>query len=179
MKYFNTILIASILSAFLAEIGASESGDFMELVHEKARIKADIEETKIKPTAGQLIASVPVKPTQTPKEAVIGPTETATVSPPASKPKKKEEKVDESVDEEPKKNGSSSKDPKKKDKKKISGTSDSTDSEDYNKSKNDGSDELPKRLFRPRFRAENSADSIKHSSVIVALAVSLIGFYFI
>lgn len=176
MNYLNLISIISVLSAFLVRINASESGEFLELAIEKARIKANLEEIKVKPTPGQVIISVPIKPTQT--EVVEQPEihQLATTTP---KPKKKDEKVvEESVDEEPKKN----EDGKKKNidnKKKSSGSSGSGDSNDHKKSKDDGSTELPKRLFRPRFRAESSAESISSSSILITLCISLFGLLFI
>lgn len=185
MNYLNILSFISILSALL--INASESGDFTELVEEKARIKADLEEMKAKPTPGQLIFSAPTKPVA-PVEAAgneepeIRIMATATAAPRASKPKnKKEEKHDESVDEEVKKEEDPKKkekvDPKKK-KPSNSSSSESSDSDDHKKTKKsveDGSDELPKRLFRPRFRAESSADSIKSSYIMITLAISLLG----
>ena len=156
----------------------------MELVEEKARIKADFDETKIKPTPGQLIVSVPIKPIRaaaedSPESPQIV---TPTISPRTSKPQRKDVKIEESVDNEVREEDSKKKgkvDPKKKKSSSSSDSSAHSDSDDYKKSKNDGSDELPKRLFRPRFRAENSADSIKSSSIGIAVVISLIGLYFI
>lgn len=52
-----------------------------------------------------------------------------------------------------------------------------------NKKKYSGADDedgpLPKRLFRPRFRAESSADSISTSATILTFAIALITLAFI
>lgn len=152
-------------------IKSTESGEFYNYLElEKAQIR-NKEPPKVSP--GQIIAAVaPVtttaaiiqerrveetaapKPTPTIEEKKVKPTQTASTD---EKTKPKKEKPEGSSDggKEKKKNSSQDQD----------------EDDDINK--------LPKRLFRPRFRAESSAESISISSVLLTLAISLVTVLFI
>ena len=156
-------------------IKGTESGDYYNhLELEKALIR-NKEPPKANP--GQIIAAVssissiiaptttqnrPTLDKSTPASEEIKPKPTQTTSPVNDKNKPKKDKPD----------GSSSGGGKDgKEKKKPSSSQDQDDDDDINK--------LPKRLFRPRFRAESSADSVSTSSTLFTLAISFIMILFI
>jgi hypothetical protein len=179
MKPFGIISI--FLALFSSVIRASQSDDFINLMEEKARIKAEAEANS-KPTPGQLIFApssvVPKQPTATPTKVVQAAIEEIKTTPnsdrksrKSKKEEREEEKSDGSDDEE------TTKEPKKKPTKKDKKISKSEYNDD-----NDDENELPKRLFRPRFRAENSADALKSFSVstlLATLSISLLAICFI
>lgn len=190
----------TIIFLILSIVHAGESVDFNKLAEEKARIKAEnndeastVHSGNIKPTPGQLIFenTLRVTPTsETEVKSVINPTPTAQSgnSPKSGdqKKQKKKEKKQSEVDnnnddddndindeEEDKPSNSSSSDKKNnKGRKKKSSDPDSSSSDTKD------SEELPKRLFRPRFRAESSAESLK-ISILITISLSSIGLLFI
>lgn len=191
----KTIGIVSLFFALLSVILSSESGDYNELMEEKARIKAIIE---TKPTPGRVIfVAHSVEPKMPPSatkvaaefEAVeaVEATATPTHEPKPRKSKKddhqdekKKEKDDESEEEEEEKSVSKKKKEtrilNKKGKKSSSSESNESDEEQ------DNVNGLPKRLFRPRFRADSSADTVKmfsSTTFLMALSISLLAVYFI
>lgn len=183
MKLFGTL---SIFFVLLSTVLSSESGDFQDLIEEKARIKAEIE---TKPSPGHVIfAAVSVttklKPSATKviEEANVSSTPTPTPQP---KPKQsnrddhngKDQELDD--EEEEIQVSKKKKDTRKSNKKDKKSSSDSKDSDDEG---SDDVNELPKRLFRPRFRAESSANTIKmfsSTTLFVTLSISLMAVYLI
>lgn len=189
MKPFS---ILSILFVLVSTVLSSESGEFNELMQEKARIKAEIE---TKPSPGEVIFaahSVVSKATPSATKVVEA---VEVVATPTSEPKPRKSKKDEHKDEKEKEKADESDgdedeeekqvSKKKKDNRKISkkdkksSSSESNDSDDEEKDDVNG---LPKRLFRPRFRADSSANTIKmffSTTLIITLSISLIAFYLI
>jgi outer membrane biosynthesis protein TonB len=188
----KTIGIVSLFFALLSVILSSESGDYNELMEEKARIKAIIE---TKPTPGRVIfvahsvePKMPLSATKVAAEfEAVEATATPTHEPKPRKSKKddhqdekKKEKDDESEEEEEEKSVSKKKKEtritNKKGKKSSSSESNESDEEQ------DNVNGLPKRLFRPRFRADSSADTVKmfsSTTFLIALSISLLAVYFI
>ena len=182
MKAFGILSIFFVL--FTTGL-SSESGEFQDLIAEKAKIKAEIE-TKSPP--GQVIfAAQSVTPKLTPSATkVIEAVEIVATPTPEPKPRKSKrddhhEKDQESDDEEEEKPVSK----QKKDNRRKSNKKDKKSSSESNESDDEGTDdvdELPKRLFRPRFRAESSANAIKmfsSTTLLVTLSISLMAVYLI
>lgn len=151
--------ILSLLFALISMVRGSYSDEFDNLALEKARIR----EEGSKATPGQVIHSASTSSTIPAPTSIQfsapahEPTET-------SKPVKKDKR--ESKDE-----GSDDDKPSKKNKivnkkKKYSGSDDE-----------DGA--LPKRLFRPRFRAESSASVVSTSATLLTFTIALITLVFI
>ena len=183
MKTFG---IFSIFLTILSAVNASESYDFNILIEEKAKIRAELEIVS-KPSPGQLIfavtSTVPKVPFASPTtsnaiEAVAETKPTPTTESKPRKSKKDEREKEEESDEEDKSTVSKKTKDTRKSVKKNKKSSNDTETED-----NDADDdELPKRLFRPRFRAENSADTLKaftYPALLITLSVSLMTGFFI
>lgn len=180
MKSFG---IFSIVVVLISTVLASESGDLNNLLEEKAKIKAEAEINNAKPTPGQLIHVGPNVSAKAPAATKVEAAEIIskpTVDPKPRKSKKddhKDDNEDETADEDEKNTKKQGKDvpkPGKKGKKSSNSFVSEDDSGDSN--------ELPKRLFRPRFRANNSAYAVKvfsSSTLFITLSVTFAAFFFI
>lgn len=184
IKIFQNVIIPLIL-IFITIACAGESVDFNRLAEEKARIKAanNPDHPAGKPTPGQLIFSKTVAPTPT-IQSEVKKVATPSPSPQQRKSRKSDQKKNpkQDQDEEDKRQDKENKSEDSKSKQsEEKSQSDNKNTNTKNKKKSSGSsdnsddtEELPKRLFRPRFRAESSAESLKYS-IIITLSLSLLG----
>lgn len=132
---------------------ASDTGDFYE---EKANGNG-----QNAPTAGQVIfvaSNIPKLTQPTATEAPEAPSKPVATSKPSSNETPSKSKKEEEVKEDTK--------PRKNPPKKGGKSPSPADNEDE-------TNELPKRLFRPRFRAESSAEALKYSIVPIFISVLL------
>ena len=145
---------------------ASDSGDVVETETgiEKSRVKAGDDSnknTKPSPTAGQLIFSSGPLPTNTHEPE----NENSTV--PDKKPTNSTEDKNVKKDNKSNNDGNDGDTGKKNEKKKTA-----TETVDSN---SDDSEIPPKRVFRPRFRAESSAQTLKSTIIpLLILPITLI-----
>lgn len=158
MKIFG--LISLLMMILIPLIKSTDSDDFYNhLELEKAQIR-NRDSQKVAP--GQIIASIPATSTKEQRAQETGPSK-------VDEEKKIKTTQTASSDEKSKPKKEKPSDGSGKEKKKTAQDQDEDD--DINK--------LPKRLFRPRFRAESSAESISISSTILTLAISAIMILFI
>ena len=199
MKLLEGIFIFSIVFLVLSTINADESNDnditLPLLADEKAHIKAENGLPVSRPTPGQLIfmASPTAKVTT---EAVAVEPEVTKPSPSSITQPRKSSKSDDSkkqIEDKPSSSEKEKEKPRKQTDLDESLDSDKKEEKPSKKSKSnprnpkkdtsnnittDPEDELPKRLFRPRFRAESSAETIK-SSILITITLLLMAFLFV
>lgn len=162
------LLICTVLITVNASY-ASDSGDVVEPETglEKSRVKAGIDSntnTKPLPTAGQLIFSSGPLPTNTKQpEISIQPSTVSDKKPMNTTEDKNNVKKDNKSND----SGNDGETNKKTEKKKPSTETSNSNSDD--------ADFPPKRVFRPRFRAESSAQTLKSTIIpLLILPITLI-----